>query len=229
MTTAEFEKWVKAQFEAAKVALEAARTLETLAKDSVQAGDKEDLATAIAGTQRASKLPTQKEIEENFNKFGQGDPALKKIVEVLRLINQQIATIKARIQATKIVPQKAYVKTLDFSVKTQAGVDPLFQKVGPQMVVARVKQNVDQSSKLTSKPPANKNAQSFEVGGTLTLSSVTGNTIRGKMTLSFDNGSINSEVKIPTKDADEDTDKLIIKIVDEAMGKVIPVLEKQVK
>ena len=58
---------------------------------------------------------------------------------------------------------------------------------------------------------------------------MTGNTIRGKMTLSFDNGSINSEVKIPTKDADEDTDKLIIKIVDEAMGKVIPVLEKQVK
>jgi hypothetical protein len=97
------------------------------------------------------------------------------------------------------------------------------------MVIARVKQNVDQSSKLTSKQPANKNAQSFSVEGTLTLSSVTGNTLRGKMTLSHDNGSTNVEVKIPTKDADEDTGKLIIQIVDHAMGKVIPALEKLVK
>ena len=48
------------------------------------------------------------------------------------------------------------------------------------------------------------------------------------MTVSYDSGSANVEVKIPTKDADEDTDKLIIKIVDDAMGKVIPALEKLV-
>ena len=49
------------------------------------------------------------------------------------------------------------------------------------------------------------------------------------MTMTFDNGSANVEVKIPTKDADEDTSKLIIQIVDNAMGKVIPALEKLVK
>jgi hypothetical protein len=149
-------------------------------------------------------------------------------VDGLRAAHQQIDAIKARIQAMKIVPQKAYVRTPNFSVKVMAGVDPLIQRTGPQMVMARIRQNVDQSSKLTSKQPANKNAQSFSVEGTLTLSSVTGNSLRGKMTVSYDSGSANVEVKIPTKDADEDTDKLIIKIVDDAMGKVIPALEKLV-
>jgi len=229
MTIAEFEKWVKTQLEIGKLALEAAKTLEKLAKDAVEAGDKADLGAAIGGTQRPSKLPAQKEIDENFNRFGQGDPALKKIVEVLRLINQQIAAIKARIQAMKIQPQKACVKTLNFSVKALAGVDPLIQRIGPGMVLARVKQNVDQSSKLTSKAPASKNAQSFSVEGTLTVSSMTANSLRGKLAMSFDSGSTNVEVKIPTKDADEDMSKLIIQIVDDAMGKVIPALEKLVK
>jgi hypothetical protein len=228
MTTAEFEKWVKTQLEIGKLTLEAMKTLEKLAKDSVEAGDKADLAAAIGGTHRPSKLPAQKEIDDNFNQFGNGDPTLKKIVEALRLINQQVAAIKARIQAMKIQPQKAYVKTVNFAVKALAGVDPLIQRVGPQMVMARIRQNVDQSSKLTSKQPTNKNAQSFSVEGTLTLSSVTGNSLRGKLAVSYDNGSANVEVKIPTKDADEDMDKLIIKIVDDAMGKVIPALEKLV-
>ena len=229
MTTAELEKFLKTQLEIGKLTLEAVKTLEKLAKESVEAGDKADLAAAIGGSQRPSKLAAQKDIDDNFNKFGQGNPAFKKIVEELRAINQQIAAIKARIQAMKIVPQKAYVKTINFAVKAMAGVDPLIQKIGPQMVIARVKQNVDQSSKLTSKAPANKNAQSFSVEGKLTLSSVTGNSLRGQMTITSDSGSTNVEVKIPTQDADEDTSKLIIKIVDDAMGKVIPALEKLVK
>jgi len=229
MNTAELEKWLKTQLEIGKLALEAMKTLEKLAKDSVEAGDKADLAAAIGGSQRPSKLAEQKEIDDNFNKFGQGNPELKKIVDVLRIIHQQIAVIQARIQAMKILPQKAYVKTVNFAVKAMAGVDPLIQRIGPGMVMARVKQNVDQSPKLTSKVPANKNAQSFSVEGTLTLSSVTANSLRGKMTMTFDSGSANVEVKIPTKDADEDTSKLIIQIVDNAMGKVIPALEKLVK
>src|SRR5215510_3708431 len=99
MTTAEFEKWLKTQLEVGNVTLEAMQTLEALARDSVQAGDKADLAAAIGGTHRPSKLPAQKEIDDNFNQFGHGDPTLKKIVEALRLINQQVAAIRTRIQA----------------------------------------------------------------------------------------------------------------------------------
>ena len=62
MTTAELEKLLRTQLEIGKPTLEAMKTLEKLAKESVDAGDKADLAAAIGGTQRPSKLAAQKDI-----------------------------------------------------------------------------------------------------------------------------------------------------------------------
>src|SRR5262245_7521878 len=225
MTPAEFPKWVKTILEAAKLRLQAVRVLEQLARDCVQAGDVPRFKGAIESSREPSKVPTQKEIDDNYAKFGNGDPALKKIVEQLRAINKDVAATLARIQNMKIQPVKATVKFQGFTVKAMAGIDPLFERTGPAMVQSRVKQDIDASSKLTTNT-SNKSPQSFSLGGKLTLSSVTQTSVRGIFEVSSAAGSVRSELKLPVKNLENDTIQLIIKIADDAMAKLIPTLEK---
>ncbi|MEO8427087.1 MAG: hypothetical protein ABI651_08245, partial [Verrucomicrobiota bacterium] len=81
------------------------------------AGDQADLDAAIGGSERPSKLPTQQEIDAKFRKEGQGDSALKKIVDELDGINQKMEGVKLRIQNMQI---SAKTPALDFKALARA-------------------------------------------------------------------------------------------------------------
>jgi hypothetical protein len=116
ISVADLTKWTKAQLAATKLRLDAMKTLEQLAKKAVDAGDAGDLDAAKAGTQRPTQVPPQKQIDDNYAKFGQKDADLKKVVDELRTLNKEIDAIKARIQGMKM----AGAPRIDFKALARA-------------------------------------------------------------------------------------------------------------
>jgi hypothetical protein len=83
--------------------LQAVKELEKLAKDACLAGDVRDLDDAKGAANRPSQLPTLKEIDENLEKFGEGDPELKKIRDMIEKIIKEVEATLKRVRDTRII------------------------------------------------------------------------------------------------------------------------------
>lgn len=103
MTKEELKKWLQGQCDAYKIHLQAAKELEKLAKAACQAGDVADLDDAKGAADRPSKLPTLKEIDANLKNFGEGDPELKKIRDMIEKIIKEVEATLERVRRTRII------------------------------------------------------------------------------------------------------------------------------
>jgi hypothetical protein len=112
MTKEELKKWLKGQCDAYKLRLEAVKELEKLAKAACQAGDPADLHDAREAADRPSTLPPLTEIDANLKKFGEGDPELKKIRDMIEKIIKEVEATLKRVRGTRIIDFKKLASAL---------------------------------------------------------------------------------------------------------------------
>jgi len=107
VTKDELKKWLEEAMKDFEERLKAVKLLEDMAKDAVKDGDADDLAVAQKGTrvQWKTRLPTQKEIDDNLKNFGQGDAGLKKLRDQLTAKIDEIDCIVTRVQRMTMRPR----------------------------------------------------------------------------------------------------------------------------
>ena len=133
------------------------------------------------------------------------------------------------------------------SDKTYVCVDPIaikdtfdskYKSTLPKRVTAAFEKAIDRSSKLTTKPPADKKAEGFYLTGTLSLKK-TDKGIEAKLSMVLAswpkksifgtaNSEASTEVANPAK-IDKDVDAVIDALLDDVLTKVVKEFEKRAK
>jgi hypothetical protein len=131
---------------------------------------------------------------------------------------------------------KTYVEVDTIAIKDV--FDSKYKSTLPKRMAAALEKAVDRSSKLTTKPPADKKAEGFYMSGTLSLKK-TDKGVEGKLSMvlaswpkramfAMPNFGASTEVANPDK-IDKDVDAVIDALLDDVQSQVIKLLEKKAK
>jgi hypothetical protein len=134
------------------------------------------------------------------------------------------------------MPDKTYVNVDTIAVKDI--FDSRYKSTLPRRIGTAFEKAIDRSSKLTTKPPADKKAEGFYLTGTVSLTK-TDKGIEAKLSMvlatwpkksmfAMPNFEASTEVANPAK-IDKDVDAVIDALLDDAQTQVIKLLEKRAK
>ena len=131
---------------------------------------------------------------------------------------------------------KTYVEVDTIAIKEV--FDGKYKSTLPKRMTAAIEKAMDRSSKLTTKPPADKKAEGFYLTGSLSLKK-TDQGIEAKLSMVLANWPKKSMFAMPNFEAstkvanpakiDKDVDAVLDALLDNAQTEVVKVLEKRVK